>query len=77
MFAPTATARALYVPPIDWIARFATPFERTGEKLWPAFGGLILMEAVKRLYAEPAGEPAKALAARAPKPAQALPAEAA
>jgi SAM-dependent methyltransferase len=77
MFAPAAAARALYVPPIRWTAKFAFPFERTGETLWPAFGGLIFMEGVKRLYATPAGEGVQALAARAPKPAQALPAEAA
>ncbi|MBL8551496.1 MAG: methyltransferase domain-containing protein [Hyphomonadaceae bacterium] len=78
LFEPTVSARALFAPPFPWCARFATPFERVGEKLWPAFGGLVLMEAVKRLYVEPdAAAPAKTRVARAAAPAQNLPAEAA
>ncbi|WP_439636494.1 class I SAM-dependent methyltransferase [Oceanicaulis sp.] len=53
LFEPVAWSRALYAPP--W--RFACgpktvrAFESTGERLWPAFGGLILSEAVKHVGA--------------------------
>lgn len=53
MFEPAARARALYLPPVGWLARLAYPFERAGAALWAPFGGLLLMEAVKRLSAEP------------------------
>jgi len=53
MFQPAARARAVYLPPVGWLSRLAYPFERAGGLLWPPFGGLLLMEAVKRLYAEP------------------------
>ncbi|MGE0045933.1 MAG: class I SAM-dependent methyltransferase [Hyphomonadaceae bacterium] len=73
LFQPCASARALYLAPARWMAGMATPAERVGELLFPAFGGLVLMEAVKRLYAEPnAG--AKQEAAPAVQPAGALPA---
>lgn len=54
MFEPVASARALYAPPMTWkpFVRAADAFERVGEVIWPAQGGLVLMEAVKRLYAE-------------------------
>lgn len=54
MFEPAASARALYAPPLSWrpLARAADAFERVGETIWPALGGLVLMEAAKRLYAE-------------------------
>jgi SAM-dependent methyltransferase len=53
MFQPVAWARALYVPPLDWqvTTGAAEAWEGTGERVWPAFGGLIMVEAVKRLYA--------------------------
>lgn len=56
-FVPTVWSGALYAPPY---ARLAKPtltkgFERFGETVWPRFSGLVLVEAVKRLYAEPAG----------------------
>jgi SAM-dependent methyltransferase len=53
MFTPVARARALYLPPVGWLSRLAYPFERAGAALWAPFGGLLLMEAVKRLTAEP------------------------
>jgi hypothetical protein len=54
LFEPMASARALYAPPLDWplVSALADGAERAGELLTPAFGGLILMEAVKRLYAD-------------------------
>ena len=54
-FQPTVGAGALYGPPI---ARLSGPkasyyFERTGETVWPRLAGLVLVEAIKRLYIEP------------------------
>mgnify|MGYP002620756755 CR=1 FL=1 len=53
LFEPTAWARALYAPPWNWLCgpRTANGFEAVGEKLWPGFGGLILVEAVKHVGA--------------------------
>lgn len=74
MFTRIASARALYAPPRAWtpLLKAGNLIERVGETLWPAFGGLVLMEARKRLVAEapragqraPAGE-----AQKAPRPA--------
>jgi SAM-dependent methyltransferase len=53
MFQPVAWARALYAPPLSWkvFAGAADAWESTGERVWPSFGGLLMVEAVKRLYA--------------------------
>jgi SAM-dependent methyltransferase len=69
MFEPAASARALYAPPSAWspFVRAADAFELVGEKMWPAQGGLLLMEAVKRLYATTARSQARVLLAKAPK----------
>lgn len=54
-FIPTVWSGALYIPP----ARFMTGktvlnvTESFGETVWPGFSGLVLVEAIKRLYAEP------------------------
>ena len=68
MFEPVASARALYAPPMNWgpFVRAAEAFERVGEVLWPAQGGLVLMEAVKRLYAETFRSEKRVLLAKAP-----------
>lgn len=68
MFEPVASARALYAPPISWapLVRAADAFERVGEVLWPALGGLVLMEAVKRLYATTARSEGRVLLAKVP-----------
>lgn len=67
MFEPVASARALYAPPSHWTAfvRAADAFERVGELVWPALGGLVLMEAVKRLYASTARSQGRVLLAKA------------
>lgn len=72
MFAPAASARALYAPPSPWppFVRAAEAFERVGEVMWPAFGGLVLMEAVKRLYAETARPGQRVLLAKAARPSR-------
>ncbi|MFN3583610.1 class I SAM-dependent methyltransferase [Phenylobacterium sp.] len=48
---PSGWTRALYVPPVGWMARWAEGFEQVGSRLWPGFAGLLLMEAVKQTYA--------------------------
>ncbi len=69
MFEPVASARALYAPPSAWapLVHAADAFERVGELIWPAQGGLLLMEAVKRLYAATARSERRVLLAKAPK----------
>ena len=68
MFEPVVSARALYAPPFTWtpLVRAADAFERVGELMWPAQGGLVLMEAVKRLYASTARSSGRVLLAKAP-----------
>lgn len=69
MFEPVASSRALYAPPSTWtpFVRAADAFEWVGELVWPAQGGLLLMEAVKRLYATTARSEGRVLLAKAPK----------
>lgn len=66
MFEPVVSARALYAPPWRWAAGAADAFERVGELVWPAQGGVVLMEAVKRLYATTARSQGRVLLAKAP-----------
>lgn len=73
MFEPVASARALYVPPHNWAAGAADGFERVGELVWPAQGGLVLMEALKRLYAETSRSDGRVLLAKAPARSERLP----
>lgn len=53
LFEPVAWARALYAPP--WTVfcgpRLSGFFESAGERVWPGFGGLIMVEAVKHVGA--------------------------
>lgn len=58
LFEPTASSRAVYAPPWSWTARAAPLFERVGESLWPALGGVLMMEAVKRLEIRPSASAA-------------------
>lgn len=48
---PTGWTRALYAPPVPWLAGWAEGFEQVGSRLWPPMSGLILMEAVKQSLA--------------------------
>lgn len=66
MFEPVVSARALYMPPWSAMTGAADAFERVGEIVWPAQGGLVLMEAVKRLYASTARSQSRVLLAKAP-----------
>lgn len=61
MFLPQASARALYAPPIDWgiISSAGDAWERIGRFAWSGFGGVLMVEAIKRLYIEP-GTPSRA-----------------
>ncbi|MGO7867496.1 hypothetical protein ACC676_39180, partial [Rhizobium ruizarguesonis] len=51
-FTPGATAEALFFPPskLRTILRLRRAFERIGRTLLPAFSGVIIVEAQKRLY---------------------------
>ena len=57
-FVPTVWSGALFVPPARPLARPALikGFESFGETVWPTFSGLVLVEAIKRLYAETSGQ---------------------
>jgi SAM-dependent methyltransferase len=48
---PSGWTRALYVPPVAWMARWAEGFEQVGSRLLPGVSGLVLMEAVKQTFA--------------------------
>ena len=70
---PLAWSRALYVPPMAGLARYAEGFELAGARLWPRFAGLILLEAVKQTFAvKPKGlrAPARVFVPGALKPAR-------
>ena len=54
---PAGWTRALYVPPVGWMAGWAEGFEQAGSRLWPGFAGLLLMEVVKQTFAvKPRGQ---------------------
>ena len=48
---PLGWTRALYVPPLAWMAGAAETCEQLGSRIWPAFAGVVLMEAVKQTFA--------------------------
>jgi SAM-dependent methyltransferase len=55
MFQPVAWSRALYAPPLPWkiaTGQATEMWENVGERAWPALGGVLMVEAVKRLYAD-------------------------
>lgn len=54
MFEPVRWSRALYMPPVSWrpIVGGVNAWEGVGEKVFARLGGLILVEAEKRIYAE-------------------------
>lgn len=77
LFEPMAAARAMYLPPLPWrpALALADGVEKLGGLLAPGFGGLLLMEAVKRLTAPPAPSGALARVRAAVKPALPRPQE--
>lgn len=74
LFQVTASTTAVHMPPLDWrlITAAAKSWERAGELALPGLGGVVLVEAVKRLYSKPGGSAAapvtKAAKASRPKP---------
>jgi SAM-dependent methyltransferase len=62
LFTPVATGAALFVPPTRsrMVLRSARAWERMGARWFPTFGGVVMVEATKQIYAKPA-------AARVPK----------
>ncbi|MEM1105300.1 MAG: methyltransferase domain-containing protein [Pseudomonadota bacterium] len=56
-FQVTASTHALFMPPIavSLVSAGVQGWERTGRWVAPAFGGVVLVEAVKRLYIDPGG----------------------
>jgi SAM-dependent methyltransferase len=53
MFAVDSISPALFMPPVNWtlFLHSATAWERTGAYFWPLFSGLLVVEAVKQIYA--------------------------
>ena len=63
-FTPTVGSNALYIPPVRFFAKPSVMrgAERFGETVWPRFSGLVLVEAIKRLYAPTEGGHAQKVA---------------
>lgn len=57
LFQVTASTSALYMPPVSTglVTSAAEGWETMGRFFAPGLGGVVLVEAVKRLYAEPGG----------------------
>jgi hypothetical protein len=53
MFTPEATATALFVPPFRsrMVLRSAPAWENLGNRWFPTFAGVLLVEAGKQIYA--------------------------
>ena len=60
LFQVTASTTAVHMPPLDWrlITAASQSWERAGEFALPGLGGVVLVEAVKRLYSKPGGSAA-------------------
>lgn len=61
LFTPGDSARALYMPPIRrrLVLTSAPAMERLGDRLFPTFAGVLLVEATKQVYAVTPGKPVK------------------
>lgn len=57
LFQVTASTTAVHMPPLNLsiITAASRAWERAGELITPGLGGVVLVEAVKRLYAKPGG----------------------
>lgn len=57
LFQVTASTTAIHMPPLNWsmITGPSPAWERVGDAILPGLGGVVLVEAVKRLYAKPSG----------------------
>jgi SAM-dependent methyltransferase len=53
MYAPENPNLTLYMPPFAWrfMLRSSGAWENAGHWLWPGFGGIVMIEATKRIYA--------------------------
>ena len=53
LFSPQQWDNALFVPPFDWrfLVRSAPAWERLGLRLSPGFAGVLMVEAIKEVYA--------------------------
>ncbi|MBL8630257.1 MAG: methyltransferase domain-containing protein [Rhodospirillaceae bacterium] len=72
MFAPRQTAKALFLPPMFWrlFSGWAAAFDRLGNRWFPTFAGVHIVEAEKQIYATPlVGTPAVRKAAAVARPA--------
>jgi len=54
-FTPVGSDQALFVPPVGgrMMLRSALAWERIGKRWFPTFGGVVLVEATKQIYAKP------------------------
>ena len=77
LFQVTASTTAVHLPPLDWrlITGASKSWERAGELVLPGLGGVVLVEAVKRLYSKPGGSAAAPVtqAVKAGKPKAVMP----
>lgn len=57
LFQVTASTTAVHMPPLNWpiITAASRSWEQVGEFITPGLGGVVLVEAVKRLYSKPTG----------------------
>jgi len=53
LFQPGSASGALHLPPVGWrpVLRANRLLERVGNRAWPGFSGLVLIEAQKQIYA--------------------------
>jgi SAM-dependent methyltransferase len=58
LFTPVGSDMALFVPPTAsrMVLRSALAWERIGRRFFPAFSGVVLVEAGKQIYAKPAAK---------------------
>ena len=58
LFTPIGSDMALFVPPTAsrMVLRSALAWERVGRRFFPAFAGVVLVEAGKQIYAKPAAK---------------------
>ncbi len=70
-FSPVDWSQALYLPPLNWpiLLRWAAALERLGAALWPAFSGVVMIEASKQVYARLPDREAERVRRLAPVPA--------
>jgi SAM-dependent methyltransferase len=54
MLEPAGVSHCLFMPPFQarTLRTAALPWEKVGARLWPAFSGVIVAEAIKQVYAE-------------------------